>query len=119
MAAVPSPVRVLGVSLLVAFAVGGVLGLAYALLAGRVIAHGLGAGWFTVGLMCLAIGLLGAVEPPEGWRGRGERRSVAFKLGADTTGTEGPSTFEMLLWGAVVGGILIAISIGAFYIAAQ
>ncbi len=116
----PSAARVLAVSLGGGLGLGAVGGAVYALLADKVLAHGLGTGWLIVGLIALALGLLGATEPPEGWRRNRVRKSAASRLAVDTGASEEPpKSWELLVWALVVGGGLVVLSMIAFYYAAR
>lgn len=116
--------RILGLSLLVGALVGVAGGLAFALLGGRVIAHGIGTGLLIVGLVAFGLGVLGATEPPQGWSarraGRGApepgRRSFGARLAGDLQ-PEPVTSLDLLVWGVVVGGGLIAASMVAFTVA--
>ena len=115
--------RVLGASLGIAGAMGVVGGALYALVTGRVLAHGVGAGLFVVGAIALVMGLLGATEPDSGWASRpgtqasGERRSLAARLATGHPDVERVTSASLAVWGLVVGGTLIALSMIAFLLA--
>jgi hypothetical protein len=119
---VTSP-RVLALSFLTCLAIGVVGGLLFALLADRVVAHGIGTGLLVVGIIALWMALLGATEPPEGWarkrRDASEsgRRSLLARVATDHTGLEEVSSLSLALWGVAVGGSLIGLSLIAFYLA--
>lgn len=111
--------RVLAISFGVGLALALVLGFVWALVADKVIAHGVGGGLFLVGIVALALGLLGATEPPQGWRSsRDGRRSLAVQLASDHPDVERVTSLDLFIWGIVVGGGLIALSMVAFSIAA-
>lgn len=114
-----SGIRVLGLSFAIGLGVGVVGGVGFALAADRVIAHGIGAGLFFVGLVIAAIGLLGATEPPGGWRNSTGRRGLATTLANDHPQLSEPTSLDLLVWGLVVGGGLIGLSMVAFYLAAR
>jgi hypothetical protein len=106
-----------GICLLLAIA-GGVV---FAVLADRVLAHGLGTGLFVVGIIVLGMGLLGATEPPEGWATKKDaqgRRSVAARAASELPEVEGVSSLALVVWAVAVGGALIALSLLAFSLAA-
>ncbi len=110
----------LSISLVAGAALGVIGGLIYAIAGDRLLAHGIGAGLFAVGLVALALGLLGATEPPDGWRtGSSHRRSLAAKLALESDRVDDVSSLDLLLWAAVVGGGLLAASMLAFYMAAH
>lgn len=116
----PSGLQILGLSFAGGLGIAVIGGLAYALIGDRLIAHGLGTGLFIVGMAALAMGLLAAIEPPEGWRKNKMRRSAASKLAVESGATdEAPSSVELLVWGVLVGGGLIALAMVAFYFAAR
>jgi hypothetical protein len=111
--------RVIVVSLLVCLVISVAGGLAYALLGDRVVAHGIGTGLLVIGIIVLWMALLGATEPREGWASRKRaagRRSVAARLAADRE-LEGVSSLSLAVWGIVVGGSLVGLSLVAFYLA--
>lgn len=116
----PSGLQILGLSFAAGLTVAVVGGLAYAIFAGKLIAHGLGTGLFIVGMIAMGMGLLAALEPPDGWRKNRMRRSAASKLAIESGATEEPpSSLELLVWGVVVGGGLIGLGMIAFSIAAR
>jgi len=101
-------------SLVVASALGGVVGIVYALIAGETIVYGVATGLLVAGLLVLAGGLLGAAEPPEGWitgRGTGSgqfgRRSLVARIAQEHPDIEEVSSWELAIWGLVVGGVLL------------
>jgi hypothetical protein len=111
--------RVIWVSLLVCLGIALVGGLLFALLGDRVVAHAIGTGLLVVGIIVLWMALLGATEPREGWATRKRavgRRSFAARLAADRE-VEGVSSLSLALWGVVVGGSLVGLSLIAFYLA--
>jgi hypothetical protein len=123
-----SNIRILGICLAVGVGVGLVGGVVYALATDKLIAHGIGTGLLVVGLIALALGLLGATEPPEGWslkrnlQGGDEvpRRSFAARAAYDHPSIDNKvSSVSLAVWGVVVGGGLIALSMLAFKIAAS
>jgi hypothetical protein len=123
-----SNIRVLGICLGIGVGLGLVGGVIYALATDKVIAHGVGTGLLVVGLIALALGLLGATEPPEGWSIKrklqeGEelpRRSFAARAAYDHPSIDNRvSSVSLAVWGFVVGGGLIALSMLAFKIAAS
>ncbi len=114
----------LAVSLGVASFLGSVLGVVYALLADRVLLYGVGTGLLVAGLVVIAAGLLGAVEPPEGWMtgratGRGQfgRRSVIARIATEHPEIEEVSSWELAAWGLIVGAALFALATAAFELA--
>lgn len=114
--------RLIVLSFAVCLGLGVFGGLLYSWLGGRDLWYGLGTGLLLVGLVALAVGLLGAAEPKEGWatsRGRltgpqGERQSMVARLGG---GSEEMSSWEMLVWGLVVGGGLVLLAVGCYALA--
>jgi hypothetical protein len=122
-----SNIRVLGMCLLIGVGVGLAGGVIYAVAAGKLIAHGIGTGLLVVGLIALALGLLGATEPPEGWSLKRKptqddvmpRRSFAARAAYEHPSIDNKvSSVSLAIWGLVVGGGLIALSMLAFRIAA-
>jgi hypothetical protein len=122
-----SNIRILGICLAIGIGLGLVGGVVYALATDKLIAHGIGTGLLVVGLIALALGLLGATEPPEGWSTKrklqeGEempRRSFAARAAYDHPSIDNEvSSVSLAVWGVVVGGGLIALSMLAFRIAA-
>lgn len=119
-----SSLRILGLSLIAGALMGIAGGLVFALVGGRVIAHGIGTGLFVVGLLAFGLGVLGATEPPQGWSARRSGRSVPEQgrrsFGARLAGdlqAEPVTSLDLLVWGVVVGGGLIAASMVAFTVA--
>lgn len=117
--------KVLAVCLGGGLALGGLAGAAFALLARRDVTYGVGIGLMVVGVVALFGALLGATEPPEGWRTRTSddrraqtgRRSLAARA-AESHSAIGPvSSMGMVVWGAVVGGGLIAVATLVFELA--
>jgi len=113
-----SSVRILGVSLGVGIAVGFLGGITWAALADRVLWHGIGTGWVIVGIIAFGIGMIGATEPPEGWatgaRRRQRRRHVLKVATEEHDRLQGASSLDLFIWGLVVGGGLIGLSMLAF-----
>lgn len=115
-----SNVRVLGVSLAGGVALGGLGGLVFALVSGRMVAYGIGTGLFVVGLVALGVGLLGATEPPEGWSAGPRRsplegrRSLVARLAGEHPSVDHVSSASIGVWGVVVGGGLIGLSMLVF-----
>jgi hypothetical protein len=95
-------------------AVGGTAGgLVYSWLGHRSVTYGIGTGLFLVSLMCLALGLLGAAEPSEGWaahRGVDGRKSLVARVATEHPEIESVSSGELFIWGLLVGGGLMAAS---------
>jgi MFS family permease len=117
-------VRVLVVSFLVCLGLGLVGGLLFALVADRLVAHGIGTGLFVVGIVVLSMALMGATEPPQGWasRRRAEtagRRSLAARFATDRARVQEVSSMSLAVWGVTIGGALIGLSLLAFYVAVQ
>lgn len=83
--------------------------------------YALGTMLLVVGLVALALGLLGATEPPEGWatgRGRNRRqvgrRSLLAQAGSQATGSEQTESLSLAAWGVIVGGVHILLGVLAF-----
>ncbi|MFP5297795.1 MAG: hypothetical protein ACLGHL_02250 [Actinomycetota bacterium] len=83
--------------------------------------YALGSMLLIVGLMALALGLLGAVEPPEGWatgRGRNRRqvgrRSILAQVGTQGTGAQETESLSLAAWGIIVGGSHLLLGVLAF-----
>jgi hypothetical protein len=123
-----SNIRILGICLAIGLALGLVGGAIYALAADKVLAHGIGTGLLVVGLIALALGLLGATEPPEGWSLKRRiqeveempRQSFAARAAYDHPSIDNRvSSVSLAVWGIVVGGGLIALSMLAFKVAAS
>lgn len=116
--------RVLALSLGAGAALGAFGGAAYALVTGRGVLYGVATGVFLVGLLALALGLLGATEPPEGWSSRRRRRrvaetdegrrSLASRLAGDVGTIDRVTTLGLVVWAAVVGGGLLVVSLFLF-----
>lgn len=104
----------IAVSLALAGALGALGGVLYALLADRALLYGIATGLLIAGLAVLAGGLLGATEPEQGWMtgkgtGRGQfgRRSLVARIASEHPEIESVSSWELALWGIVVGGALL------------
>ncbi|MFN2586932.1 MAG: hypothetical protein ABR613_02275 [Actinomycetota bacterium] len=104
----------IAVSIALAAALGTLGGLLYAVLADAVLLYGIATGLLVAGLIALAGGLLGATEPPEGWMtgkgtGRGQfgRRSIVARIATEHPDVEDVSSWELAVWGIVVGGVLL------------
>lgn len=104
-------------------ALAGILGgVLYAWLGHRSLMYGIGTGLFVVSLACLGLGLLGAIEPSQGWathRGMDGRRSLVARVASEHPDIEEVSSFEIFVWGVVVGGGLMAASFWAYGLAAR
>jgi hypothetical protein len=119
-----SSIRVLGLCLAIGVGLGVIGGTVYALLADKVVAYGVGTALLVIGLVALALGLLGATEPPEGWslkrRVPGDetpRRSLAARAAYENPAVSNRvSALSLVVWGLVVGGGLIACGALAFYL---
>jgi hypothetical protein len=86
------------------------------------VTYGIGTGLFLVSLMCLALGLLGAAEPNEGWaahRGVEGRKSLVAKVATEHPEIESVSSVELFLWGLIVGGGLMVASFAFYGLAAR
>jgi MFS family permease len=104
-------------------AAGGIIGgLLYAWLGDRSVMYGIGTGLFVVSLICLGLGLLGATEPNEGWaahRGVDGRRSLVARIATEHPDIDRVSSVELVVWGLVVGGGIMAASFVAYALAAR
>ena len=98
-----------------------VLGSLYAWLADKIWMYGVGTVLFILGTIALCMGLLGGLEPEDGWATRRrtpERRSFASQIAGSHPEIEETSPWALAIWGVVVGGPMILLSIGAFSLAA-
>lgn len=100
-----------------------VAGIIYWLVGDPDISYALGTMWLIVGLIALSVGLLGAIEPTDGWAiGRGTqrrqegRRSIFAKVATEAPRVQDVSSGAQAVWGLVVGGGLIGLSVLAFSI---
>jgi hypothetical protein len=117
-----SSIRVLALCLGVGLLLGVVGGTVYALFTDKVIAYGIGTALLITGVVAMALGLLGATEPPEGWslkrRVPGDatpRRGFAARATyANPSMSRRVSSASLAVWGLVVGGGLIAFGAVAF-----
>jgi hypothetical protein len=120
-----SSIRVLGICLAIGLAIGVVLGIIYALAADKVVAYGIGTALLVIGLIALALGLLGATEPPDGWSFRRRvpgdetsRRSLVARVAYENPNVDNRvSSSSLAVWGLVVGGGLIVIAALSFSLA--
>lgn len=113
--------RTLLLSLLVGLGISLATGSLYAWLGQREWSYGVGTMSFIVGVIALALGLLGAVEPAEGWatkKKQQERRSMAIRLVKQAPAGDEPSGWALALWGVIVGAPLIALAFIAWSVAA-
>ncbi len=108
-------------SILIALAISIFFGLLFAVFGDRSVAYAIGTVLFIVGVIAMTMGLLGAVEPSEGWatgigkRRRQEgRRSLMAKVSNGSEQIEEVTGWALLVWGVVVGGLMIALAFGAF-----
>jgi hypothetical protein len=122
-----SNIKVLGICLVIGFAVGALGGVVYAVASDRLVSYGIATGLLIVGLIALALGLLGATEPQDGWstkRRRQEMEDAARRSLAARAAQEHPmigsnvSSVGLAVWGLVVGGGLIGLSMFFFSLAA-
>jgi hypothetical protein len=117
-----SNIRVLALCLGGGLVLGIVGGSVYAMIADKIIAYGIGTALLVIGVIAMALGLLGATEPPEGWslkrRVPGDatpRRGFAARATyANPTMSRRVSSASLAIWGVVVGGGLIAFGAVAF-----
>ena len=120
-----SNIKVLGICLAVGFGVGAAGGLVFALAADRIVAYGIATGLLVVGLIALALGLLGATEPQDGWSMKrrqremaAARRGLAARAARDHPSLrEEVSSVSLAVFGLVVGGGLIGLSMVFFSLA--
>lgn len=108
--------KALGISLAAGLALSFLVGLAWAVFGDKGVLDATGASAFVIGLIALAIGLLGALEPSQGWatgagaRRRHEgRRSLGAQISEQAPGLEPADSWGLALWGVVVGGGLIGL----------
>jgi hypothetical protein len=113
--------RVLLISIGVGLALSVLLGGIYSLLGERSFLYAIGTVSFVLGLVALAVGLLGGAEPQEGWAtGRGAnrrqegRRSMVAKATREADAIEEVTSGALIAWGVIVGGGLIVLSMVAF-----
>ena len=115
-----SNLKVLGICLGIGLLLGAGGGAVYAVVAGKVVLWGIGTGLLLTGLVALALGLLGATEPPGGWslkRTRNEtpRRSFAARAAYEHRAiNDQVSSASLAVWGVVVGGSLIGLAVVVF-----
>jgi hypothetical protein len=118
--------RVLGICLAGGLALGIVGGTIYALAADKLIVYGIATGLLVTGIGVLALGLLGATEPKEGWslqrrvrESETPRRSLVARAAYEhpKVDKEQVSSASLAVWGLVVGGGLILLSQVAFSLA--
>lgn len=113
---VSSP-RSLVLSLAAGIGISVVGGTLYALLADKIILYAIGAIMLIIGIISLAMGLLGALEPEDGWvtqggsRNRMPNRSVAARTIQQHPELEDHSSLELAVWALAVGLPLIGLSI--------
>jgi hypothetical protein len=120
-----SNIRVLCICLAIGLGLGVIGGTIYAAVADKVVAYAIGTALLVIGLIALALGLLGATEPPEGWSlkrripgDEAPRRSIAARAAYENPSlTNRVSGVSLAVWGLVVGGGLIAFAALAFFIA--
>lgn len=120
-----SSLRVLAICLAIGLGLGIIGGGIYAVVADKVVAYGIGAALLVLGLIAMALGLLGATEPPDGWslkrRVPGDetpRRSIAARATYENPQLSNRvSGVSLLVWAIVVGGGLIGFASLAFFIA--
>lgn len=117
--------RVLGISLGIGITISLVAGTVFAVAADKVWLYAVGTMMFITGLVALVVGLLGALEPREGWAtGKSSRteetraRSIARQLAEQHPDIEDRSGWALAVWGVVVGGVLIGLAMAAFTVSA-
>lgn len=120
---VSSP-RSLFISLAVGIGISVVGGALLSFFGDKLFLYSVGTIMFIVGIISLALGLLGAAEPEEGWvtqRGSKNRtpgRSVAARTLAQHPELEEHSSLELAVWALAVGLPLIGLSILCFNLSA-
>jgi predicted PurR-regulated permease PerM len=117
---VSSP-RALVISFVVALLLSVVLGSIYAWLGDKIWAYAVGTILFVVGVIVLVIGLLGAVEPKEGWATRKKRegrKSMGAQVTRDHPELEEATPIQLGAWGVLVGTPLIVLALVAFSVSA-
>ena len=120
MMSVSSP-RALLLSFVVAIFASLVIGSIYSWLGDKVWAYCVGTVLFIIGIMVLVVGLLGALEPKDGWATRRKaqgRRSVAAKVTREHPELNEATPAQLGTWGALVGLPLVALAILAFSVSA-
>jgi hypothetical protein len=114
--------RALLISLGVGFAIGLVSGSLFALIFDKVWLYGVGTMLFITGLIAFVMGMLGALEPREGWatgkgtkaQDRAGRHSLSARFTEEHPQVEDASPLSLAVWGALVGLPLIGLSMIAF-----
>lgn len=94
-----------------------VFGSLYSWLGDRLWTYGVATMLFIFGTISLCMGLLGALEPPEGWATRKRppgRRSLASQVANQRGENEEVSPYALAVWGVVVGSPMIALSLLLF-----
>ena len=117
---VSSP-RALLLSFTVAIVTSLVIGSIYAWLGSKVWAYAVGTVLFIIGIIVLVVGLLGAVEPKDGWATRKKtegRRSVAVQVTREHPELNEATPAQLGAWGALVGLPLIGLGLLAFSVSA-
>lgn len=113
---VASP-RALILSLISGIALSVVFGSLYSWMGDRLWVYGVGTMLFIFGVIALCMGLLGAVEPPEGWATRKPtqgRRSFAAQIANSGGDGHQGSPYALAVWGVLVGGPMIGLALLAF-----
>ena len=109
--------RALIISLVSGIALSIVFGSLYAWLGDRLWTYGVGTMLFIFGIIALCMGLLGAVEPPDGWATRKPtegRRSFASQIAGSQGDGHQTSPYALAVWGVLVGGPMILLAMWAF-----
>ena len=94
-----------------------VLGSLYSWLGDKVWTYAVATMLFIFGTISLCMGLLGALEPPDGWATRKRapgRRSLASQVANQRGENEEVSPYALAVWGVVVGAPMIALAIFLF-----
>lgn len=113
--------KVLGISLASGIIAAAVVGGLFVIVGDWDFMYAWGTVLLVLGLMALALGLLGATEPPDGWAtGRGPnrrqagRRSFLAQVTHQAPGVEKTGSLSLAVWGVAVGGGLIVAGLAAF-----
>lgn len=109
--------RALIISLLSGIALSVAFGSLYSWLGDRLWTYAVGTMLFIFGIIALCMGLLGAVEPPDGWATRKPtqgRRSFASQIASSGGHEPQGSPYALAVWGIVVGGPMILLALFAF-----
>lgn len=113
--------KVLGISLLSGVLAAAIVGFFFVVVGDWEFMYAWATVMLVLGLIGLAMGLLGATEPPDGWAtGRGSnrrqagRRSLMAQVSERAPGDTKTESLSLAVWGIAVGGGLILLSMLAF-----